>query len=171
MSYVDELLKDIEANLSQRSASRKDEVRVMNAMLNDKDYKVGEYSSEGKVGEYCPREDAQKIVKSILTNGAHLSSAEASSIAENYQFSMPESTAFIGVSKEFVNTYVRCGRKLPIGGRKDMSASLSFKKIPAQKKKLPMNALNSKDAMVTIPEHATIKAHGGCPKWVRAKAK
>ena len=50
-----------------------------------------------------------------------------------------------------------------------MSVSLSLKKIEAQKKKLPMNRLNEKDVTVTIPAHASIKAQGGCPKWIRGK--
>lgn len=166
---VKELLKDIETNLAQRSASRKDEVRVMQAMLNDKTYKVGEYSAEGKVGEYCPREDAVKMVTSILSNGAKISNQEAAKIAEDYEFTKNDATAMVGISKEFVDTYVRCGRKLPIGGRADMSVSLSMKKVPAQEKKLPMNKLNASDTTVVIPAHASIKAQGGCPKWVRGK--
>ena len=127
-SKVEEILKDIQTNLAQRSASRKDEVRVMQGMLNDKTYKVGEYAAEGKVGEYCPREDAESIVKSILTNGARLSSAEAAKIADNYEYTKAEANAMVGLSKEFVDPYVRCGRKLPLGGRKDMSVSLRDRK-------------------------------------------
>ena len=37
---VKELIKDIHDNLKQKSASRRDEVTVMRAMLNDKSYKV-----------------------------------------------------------------------------------------------------------------------------------
>ena len=46
MSVTSELVRDIRENLSQASSSQKDEVRVMEAMLNDKDYKVGEYTKE-----------------------------------------------------------------------------------------------------------------------------
>ena len=63
---VVDLVKDIRTNLKQRSASQKDEVRVMKAMLNDKDFKVGEYTKEGKVGEYSPYEDSRKMVSTIL---------------------------------------------------------------------------------------------------------
>lgn len=167
MERVDEILKDIKINLAQRSASRKDEIRVMQGMLNDKNYSVGEYAADGKVGDYYPRKDAEKLVSSILTNGAHISSAEAATIASNYEFSKSDAVAMIGVSKEFINTYVKSGRKLPLGGREDMSVALSLKDIPAQKKRLPVNALNSKDKTIVIPKHSTIKAQGGCPKWVR----
>ena len=169
MSYTDDLIKDIRETISQRSASRKDEQRVMMSLLNDKAYKVDVYSAMGKVDEYCPSSDARKLVHSVLVNGAHLPSAEASAIADSYEFTKSETNAIIGISKEFINTYVRTGRKLPIGGREDMNVSLSLKEISEQKKKLPINSLNSKESTVTIPKHATIKSQGGCPVWIRSK--
>lgn len=171
MSIVTELLKDIEVNLSQRSASAKDETRVMQAMLNDPDYKVGEYTKAGKVGEYCPRESAQAVVKSIIQNGAKVSSAEANSIAQGYQFSKSEAENMCDISKEFINTYVQCGRKLPLGGRENMNVSLAIKRVPAQDKKLPNKGISgatNKD-IIKIPAHNTIKSQGGCPKWLRKK--
>ena len=169
MSTVKDLIKDIELNLSQKSASQKDEVRVMKEMLNDPTYKVGEYTKDGKVGEYCPREDAEKIAASILSNGAKLPGPEAKSIASGYNFTATEANAMVNISKEFINTYIRCGRKLPIGGREDMNVALLFKKVEAQDKKLPSNMLGGKvdKTNVKIPAHATIKAQGGCPKWIR----
>lgn len=161
-SKVEELLHDIEINLSQKSASQKDEVRVMQEMLNDKTYVVGEYSKDGKTGEYCPYTSARKIVSSILSNGAKIPVAEAKNIAENYEFSKPEAAEMIAISKEFVNTYIQTGRKLPLGGRENMNASLSLKKVEVQNKKLPNGS-----GGIIIPEHYTIRSQGGCPKWVR----
>ena len=56
------LIEEIKKNLSQTSASQKDEVRVMKAMLNDKDYVIDLYSNEGKVGTYCPSRDARDMI-------------------------------------------------------------------------------------------------------------
>lgn len=162
-SKVEELLHDINVNLSQRSASQKDEVRVMQEMLNDRTYWVGEYDKRGKIGNYCPSDSARKIVASVIANGCKVPVSEAKAIAENYEFTRPESSEMINIAKEFVNTYIQTGRKLPLGGREDMNVSLSLKEVGVQNKKLP----NGNGDGVIIPAHKTVKAQGGCPKWVR----
>ena len=65
---VKDLVQEIAVNLSQKSASQKDEVRVMQAMLNDKTYVVGEYNKSGKIGDYCPYDDSRKLIESYLNN-------------------------------------------------------------------------------------------------------
>ena len=57
---VQELITNIKENLSQKSASTRDEVRVMKAMLNDRDFKVSTYSNNG-ITQHCPAEDYQDI--------------------------------------------------------------------------------------------------------------
>ena len=44
---VKDLVKEIKTGLSQTSSSRKDEIRVMKAMLNDPSYEVDEYGKDG----------------------------------------------------------------------------------------------------------------------------
>ncbi len=168
-SKVEELLKDIRVNLTQHSASARDEQRVMVEMLNDPNYVVGEYSAKGKIGEYCPYDDARKLVASIVASGAKVPVAEAKNIAADYEFSKSEATCMIGIAKEFVNTYVKTTRKLPLGGREKMSASLSLKEVSSQKKKLPNNGLaaNSKGGEIVIPAHSAIKSSSPAPVWVR----
>ena len=172
-SKVEELLKDIRVNLTQHSASAKDEIRVMTEMLNDPTYKVAEYSNKGKIGEYCPYEDARKLVSSIVASGAKVPVAEAKKIAADYEFSKSEAASMIGISKEFVNTYVKTTRKLPLGGREKMSASLSLKEVAAQKKKLPNNGLaaNSKGGEIIIPAHEAIRSSSSCPNYLRTGKK
>lgn len=170
-SKVEELLHDINVNLSQRSASQKDEVRVMQEMLNDKTYVVGEYSKDGKVGEYCPSADARKLVTSIVANGAKVPMAEAKAIGENYEFSRTDANTMVNLSKEFINTYVQTGRKLPLGGREKMNTSLALKSVETRRKTLPETPLTKAsgkvNAEIIIPGYDTIKAQGGCPRWVK----
>lgn len=166
MSKTSELIKEINETLSQTSASQKDEVRVMEAMLNDKDYKVGEYTSAGKVGEYCPYEDSRKMVASIVSKTAKIPSAEAKNLADEFEFGKQESTTMVNISKEFINTYVGTGRKLPLGGRENMSASLSIKHVEASTKQFPVGGIGSKErGEVTIPAHDSIKVAAPCPVW------
>ena len=58
MSKTSQLLKEIKEGLSQVSSSQKDEVRVMQAMLNDREYVVGIYGKEGKKEDYCPSNES-----------------------------------------------------------------------------------------------------------------
>ena len=60
MIGVNELIADIKKGLKQKSASNRDEVRVMRAMLNDRDFSVTTYSNSG-TEQHCPAEDYQDI--------------------------------------------------------------------------------------------------------------
>ena len=165
---VIDLVKDINTNLKQKSASQKDEVRVMRAMLNDKEFKVGEYSKEGKVGEYSPYEDSRKMVSTILSSAAKIPSSEAKEIADKYEFSKAEATTMINISKEFINTYAHTGRKLPLGAREDMSVAIQLKEVPQSVKQFPKGGIGSTErGQVTIPAHNTLKVSGPCPSYLK----
>ena len=61
MENVKELVSGIRAGLSQKSASQKDELRVMKAMLNDRDYEVTVYG--GAENEtFCPAREAREMI-------------------------------------------------------------------------------------------------------------
>ena len=51
---VTALIEEISTGLSQSSSSRKDEVRIMQAMLSDPDYEVSIYGKDGVEGTYNP---------------------------------------------------------------------------------------------------------------------
>lgn len=170
MEKVNELVKEIRENLSQRSSSQKDEVRVMRAMLNDREYEVGVYTNEGKVGTYCPAEDARKMISSVIASAASMKQEEAQHLAENYEFKKQEAASMVGISKEFVNTYLQTGRKLPLGGRETSNVSLCSKHVNETVKKCPNRICEdgaSKTIEVTIKEHDSVKVIGGCPAWLK----
>lgn len=173
---VKELLKEISTSVQQKIASNKDEVKVMQAMLNDKEYSVGVYSNEGKVGEYCPSEDARKMVASVISSAAKISKEEAASLAENHEFSKAEAETFVNVSKQYVMTYLETGRKLPLGKREDMNAAL-FREVEPEKystypKKVGVDE-NGKDIYQTTkkdkptPAHPVIRSSSPCPAWMK----
>ena len=68
MSAVLNLVNEIKDNLSQVSSSNKDEVRVMQAMLNDKEYEVGIYTNAGLKETYNPAKDFRGMLSSIVSN-------------------------------------------------------------------------------------------------------
>lgn len=174
MSETSKLIKEIKESLSQTSASCKDELRVMRSMLNDKDYAVDIYDTEGVVGRYSPYEDARSMVSSIISSAAHVSKAEADNLAENYEFKKTESETLVNISKEFVNTYLQTGRKLPLGKREKSNVSLSIKEVEETTRMYPKKVGVNKDGSdryekveTHVPSYTGIKVIAPCPKWVK----
>lgn len=173
------LIKEINDTRTQTSASAKDEVRVMKAMLNDPTFKVDVYGRSGVEGQYCPYEDARAMVQNIIKDTTKISAKEAADLAGNYNFGNQEAKAMIGIAKEFVNTYVETGRKLPLGGRKDSNISLAKKvkeaRVNSFPKKVGVND-DGTDRYETvddgmIPAHKSIKVYSSCPSWITAEKK
>lgn len=169
---VNALITEIKESRKQSSASQKDEVRVMQAMLNDTTYEVGVYSAKGKIDTYNPAKDFRAMEANIIASAAKVSKDEAASLVEKYEVSKNDATTMVNVSKEFINTYLNCGRKLALGGREDSSYALLVKDTP-KTEKVYQKRTNHDDGTVTwepatkvIPAHKTLKAKSSCPSWV-----
>lgn len=147
------------------SSNRKDEVNVMRAMLNDPTFKVGIYDKSGKIDDYCPSESFRKMISGVVASTTKISQQEAASLVEGYEFTKSDAAAVVGLSKEFINTYITTRRKLPLGGREFFNVTLELKKIEERTASVP-----SKDGSrisSTIPAHYGIKATSPCPSWVK----
>lgn len=173
MENVKELIKDIKTNLSQVSSSQKDEVRIMRAMLNDKDFEVDIYEKEGKVGTYCPAKDVRNMISNVISSTAKITNEEASMLVENYEFKKSDAETFVNVSKEFVNTYLQSGRKLPLGGREKSNVSLVLKDVKEQARRFPRKVGVNPDGtakydngVVNVGSYESIKVIAPCPSWV-----
>lgn len=172
MSEMNKLLSEIRDNLSQRSGSQKDEIRVMTALLNDKDYVVDVYGNTGKIAEYCPSEDARKMVSSIISSTAKISKDEANHLASEHEFTKSEATSMINIGKEFINTYASTGRKLPLGGRERSNVALLEEdgntSIRFPKKIVDANGtVRYENTVKQVPEYKTIRSIGPCPTWLK----
>lgn len=125
---VKDLVSTIKKDLSQASASNKDEVSVMMAMMNDKTFKVDELGKDGQVvSTYCPAEVAEGLAANIIKGATKVSTAEAEELAKNYEFGKKEASAMVTISKEFTNVYLDTGRKIKFGNREGKSLVLSQK--------------------------------------------
>ncbi len=166
---VKELVLDIKTNLKQKSASTKDEIAVMQAMLNDRDYSVGVYDASGKVGEYNPRQDAVGMIGSVIASTTKIGKDEAAALASEHEFTKGESTTFINVGKEFINTYGQTGRKINLGGRETSSVSLIMKEVPAGECHYPQKQEDGTTITATkaVPAYTKIVAKASCPSWVK----
>lgn len=169
---VSDLLAEIQENHKQVSASQRDEVRVMQAMLNDTSYEIGVYNKSGKIGDYCPAKDFKSMQTNIVSSVTKISKDEAAKLVENYEATKADATSMVSISKEFINTYLSSGRKLPLGGREKSNFALSEKVVPRtektyQRRVLADGEVNWEPGKKTIPEHKGLKARSSCPSWVK----
>jgi hypothetical protein len=174
MEKVRELVVNIRTNLSQKSSSQKDEVVVMKAMLNDRDFEVNVYGKDGVEGTYRPAQDARVMISSIITSAAKIPSAEAERLANEHEFNKKEASSMENISKEFVNTYLETGRKLPFGGREKSDISLTQKPVEEYSRLYPKKIGVNEDGSAitemvptTIKAHDSVKVSASCPSWVK----
>lgn len=171
---VKELLSEISSNLSQVSSSIKDETRVMQAMLSDPSYEVNVYGKDGVEGTYNPTKDFRNMCASIISSTAKIPTAEANQLMEDYSVKRGEAVSMINISKEFVNTFIKTGRKLPLGARELSDVSISLKKVPESTRSYPQMVGVNDDGTnrysktpTTIPAHESIRVYGSCPSWIK----
>ena len=167
---VKDLVKEIKTGLSQTSSSRKDEIRVMKAMLNDPSYEVDEYGKDGVIGTYNPCKDFRGMCTTIIASTTKVPQAEAANMMENYDVKKSEAASMVNISKEFVHT----GRKLPMGAREKSDVSLSLKEVSPSTRLYPQKVGVNDDgsakyskAPTTVPAHEAIRVHAPCPNWVK----
>lgn len=170
---VQELIKDIRDNLKQKSASRRDEVTVMKAMLNDKDFIVTDYATKET---HCPAKDFREMTASIIASTTKISKAEAQDIADNYEIKKSDAETMINLSKDFINCALRTGRKINLGATEKSNISIQIKEIPESQKKFPMKTGVNEDgspkyekAETIIPAHESLKVSSPCPNWTKLK--
>ena len=173
---VKELVNEIKSGLTQHNSNKADEIRVMQAMLNDKEYAVGVFDKKGQVGTFNPSLTAREMSANTISKAAKIPLPEAKALMDSYEYTKSEAEAMIGISKEFIQTYVQTERKLPLGGRENSDVSLSIKHIEAGTRRYPTvigvdeNANKiARTAEVKVPAYTTIKSSGPCPAWKKNK--
>jgi len=173
MSVVNEMINEISGSISQKISSHKDEVRVMKAMLNDTDYHVTLHTNSGET-DYCPAEEFKSMCASIISSAAKVTGAEAANMMKDYSVKNSEAEKMVGISKEFITTYLHTGRKLPLGGHDKSNISLAMKTVGETVRSCPHktsvdaagNAIYTRQPTV-VKEHDSIRVYAPCPPWVK----
>ena len=175
---VKELINEIATTRTQASANYKDEIRVATAMLNDPTYVVDVYDKKGFSCTFSPYATGRDLVANIIKNATKVTDEECKELAENYQFTKDDATDIVHFSKEFINTYLQTGRKLPLGSRERSNVSLMRAVKEARTTTYPAPTGVGTDgqkkyqiASSTTPEYDTIKVFGKCPSHLKNKDK
>jgi hypothetical protein len=167
MTSAYQIIKDVKSNVTQCSSSKKDEITVMQAMMNDTNFSVDVYSKGGKVDEYYPSRELRKMVTNVVASTTHIPVKEATELVNSYEFTRVDAAAMVNASKEFVNTYLQTGRKLPLGGRKNSDVELMWKNIEDRTTEIPIKSETGERLNTFIPAHGGIKAINPCPEWLK----
>lgn len=169
---VQDLITNIKENLSQKSASNRDEVRVMKAMLNDRDFKVSTYSNNG-VTQHCPAEDFRGMLSGVVSSSTKISKSEADSLVSDYEVKKSDAEIMVTLSKDFINSSLRTGRKINLGGTEKSNISIQLKEIEEGTKRYPKKVGVNADgtakyekAETKIAAHEGLKVSSPCPSWV-----
>lgn len=173
---VKDVVRGIKDSVTQNAASNRDEVRVMQAMLNDRSYEVGVYGKNGQESTYAPGREFRGMVSDIVASATKIEKGEAESLVEGMDFHRSQAAVLVDFSKEFVNTYMGTGRKMNLGGRVDSNVSLSPKVCEAGMRRYPTqidtdaegNAIFG-SSEVWVESYTGIKASSPCPVWVSKK--
>jgi len=172
---VQALIRDIKTNLKQKSASRRDEVAVMRAMLNDTTFQVTDYQT----GEtHCPANDYREMLSNVVASTTKISKAEASTLVAGYEAKKSDADTMVVLAKDFINGALDTGRKVNLGAREKSNISIQLKEIPESEKKFPMKTGVNDDgtpryekARTIIPAHEGLKVSSPCPTWTTASDK
>lgn len=167
MTSAYDIIKEVRDGVTQCSSSKKDEITVMQAMMNDTNYSVDVYSKGGKTDEYYPSRELRKVVSNVVAATTHIPVKEATELVNAYEFTRADAAAMVNMSKEFTVTYLQTGRKLPLGGRKTSNIELMWKNIEDRTTEIPIKSENGERLNTFIPAHGGIKALNPCPEWLK----
>ena len=169
---VNALIKDIKKNLTQKSASTRDEVRVMKAMLNDRDFKYTEFSNSGNT-THCPAEDYRSMLTNVVSAATKIPKSEAKSLVDSYEAKKSDAETMVQLSKDFFNTALRTGRSVNLGGTEKSNISIQLKEVPMATKRYPKKVGTNPDGSIryenaesVVPAHEGLKVKSPCPDWV-----
>ena len=166
-SELDSIIKEIKTSAKQISINRIDEVRVMKSMLNDKNFKISIYDkNEGFIGEKCPAEEAEQFIANVIQGTTGLDAKDSKHLAENYEFTKKDAVFMVGNAKDFVEVYMRTGRKLNIIQNGAGEASIFAKDVPATTKTIPARPGSSETKEISTPAYTKIVSISKAPKYV-----
>ena len=170
MEDAKKVIQEVKDNLTKCAGSRKDEITVMKALMNDPNYNVDVYGKP-EIEQYYPGKDFRKVVSNVISSVTKVPHREATELVNQYEFNRSDANAIVELSKEFVLSYLQTGRKLPLGGRKTSDIELVWKEISERTTNVPIRGSDTERASVYIPAHGGIKAINPCPVWVPASEK
>ena len=166
MTELESIISEIKRSTSQIAINKVDEVRVMTAMLNDKEYSIGVYDkTQGYIGQRSPHQEAVKFVKNVVHDTTGLDSKDAMHLAENYEFKKRDSNFLLTNMRDFLNVYSGTGRKINIMQTANTEAAIFTREIKASEKLVPDKDNPGATKKVPTAPYVKLICSSKCPKY------
>ena len=169
-------ISEIKANVKQHSASVRDEVVVMQAMMNDRDYEVDIYGRNGVTGTFAPGREFRGMISDVVAGTTKMNAEEAEALVDKYEFKKAHASTMVDMTKEFLYAYTSTGRKFRLGGREDANVSFIRKDYEPGMRRYPTKIGQNDDGTnimgageVWVDGYSGIKASSPCPPWIPKK--
>ena len=104
--------------------------------------------------------------------------AEAETLVNSYEAKKSDAETMVKLSKDFLNTALRTGRSVNLGGTEKSNISIQLKDGEMTTKRYPKKvgvnpdgSTRYENAESTVPAHEGLKVKSPCPDWVSDKKK
>lgn len=167
-SELEGIIEEIKKTAKQISINKVDEVKVMKSMLNDRNFKIAIFDkNEGYIGDKCPSEEAHAFVSGIIQATTGLDSKDSKHLGDNYEFTKKDAIFMVNNAKDFMEVYMKTGRKLNIIQNGAGEASIYARDIPASVKNIPAKPGSSELKQISTPAYTKIVSISKAPKYVK----
>lgn len=173
---VTQAIEEIRSNVKQRSASIRDEVTVMQALMNDREFGVQTFKKSGPADIYYPGQKFRAMVSDVVASTTRISQAESTALVDKFEFNRNQARTMVDLSKQFIHSYLETGRKLKLGGREESDVSLTKKTYEAGARRYPARVGTDPDGHsvmgvkeVWVNEYSGVKASSPCPSWIKSR--
>lgn len=165
MTELEKVLDEVKQSAKQIAINKTDEVKVMVAMLNDKEFKYQKYEKNvGRVGEINPRSQMVNLATDIIFNATGLEKKNCAYLADNLTFTKKDAQTIIELNKEFLDVYTSTGRKINLIQNERTEANVYTKEMGSTTKAIP----NKEDGIIknikTSP-YTKLASQSSCPKY------
>ena len=165
-SELNSIIDEIKSTAKQISINKVDEVKVMKSMLNDKNYKIEIFDkNEGYIGDKCPAEEATQFISNVIQVATGLDSKDSRHLADNYEFTKKDAIFMVNNAKDFIETYMKTGRKINIIQNDTCEASIYAKNISAGTKNIPSKPGSPELKKISTPAYTKLVSISKSPKY------
>lgn len=165
MTELEKVISDIKENTKQIAINKTDEVKVMVAMLNDKEFRYQKYEKNiGRVGEVNPRSQMVNLATDIIFNATGLEKKNCAILADKLTFSKKDAQTIIDLNKEFLDVYTSTGRKINLIQNERTEANVYVKEMGSTVKAIPNKEDGTIKNIKTSP-YTKLASQSSCPKY------
>ncbi len=165
-SELEALVSEIKKNTNQIAINKVDEVRVMQSMLNDKNFSVGVYDrTVGYVGQRSPHNEAVKFVKNIVAGTTGLDNKDAQLLADSYEFTKRDANFLLENMRDFLYVYTGTGRKINIMQSANTEACMYTKEVDSTSKRIPDKDNPGKTRVIQTKGYTKLVTTNKSPKY------